>query len=456
LRLEEKARPLRLAEKWGFIVVILMAARPPEDLLSVVILMAAKPPEDLLLCDALTTDKQVLRSLRSHQDDRGVCDRHISPSSLPDRHAMSVIAAPVWEPRLVLTPLTSDLEADVCVIGLGGSGLACIHQLLGSGQRVIGLDASGVAGGAAGRNGGFLLGGLAMFHHEAGAQLGLATAKAVYEQTLMEIDRMERETPEAIRRTGSLRIAVSAEELDDCDAQLGAMREDNLPVEPYEGPEGKGLLFPADAAFDPGARCGGLAIEALRRGVQLFGNSRVVSIDDTVVSTTHGSVRARNVIVAVDGRLETILPELGSRVRSARLQMVATAPMAPTFTRPVYARWGYDYWQQRADGRVVLGGARDIGGEAEWTTSTETSEPVQNALSALLRTIGIEAPITHRWAATVGYTRTGIPILEQVRPRVWAIGAYSGTGNVIGALCGRAVADLVLGQRSEFADLLRV
>ena len=39
-----------------------------------VILMAAKPPEDLLLCHAVTTElreKQVLRSLRSHQDDGG-------------------------------------------------------------------------------------------------------------------------------------------------------------------------------------------------------------------------------------------------------------------------------------------------------------------------------------------------------------------------------------------------
>ena len=368
---------------------------------------------------------------------------------------MSVIVAPVWEPRLVLTPLTSHLEADVCVVGLGGSGLACIHELIGSGQRVIGIDASGVAGGAAGRNGGFLLGGLAMFHHEAGERIGLTAAKAVYQQTLMEIDRMERETPDAIRRTGSLRIAVSDEELEDCRVQLAAMREDGLPVESYDGQEGKGLLFPADAAFDPGARCGGLAIDALRRGVQLFGDSRVQSIDDDVVSTATGSVRARAIVVAVDGRLETILPEVATRVRSARLQMLATAPTKPTFPRPVYARWGYDYWQQRTDGRVVLGGARDIGGDAEWTTSTEPSELVQSALSALLRTIGIDAPITHRWAATVGYTENGIPVLEQVRPRVWGIGAYSGTGNVIGALCGRAVANLVLGRRSEFADLLR-
>jgi len=367
---------------------------------------------------------------------------------------MSVIVAPIWEPRVALDELTSGLEADVCVVGLGGSGLACIRELVTGGRTVIGLDASGVAGGAAGRNGGFLLGGMAMFHHEAGQRLGSATAKAIYEQTLIEIDRMERETPAAIRRTGSLRIAVSDEELDDCNAQLSAMRSDGLPVEPYDGPEGRGLLFPADAAFDPAARCAGLALDALESGARLFGNSRVVSIEDGRVLTARGSVRARDIAVAVDGRLETILPELAPRVRSARLQMLATAPTVPVFSRPVYARWGFDYWQQRTDGRVVLGGGRDVGGEAEWTTSTEPSEPVQSALTSLLLAIGVDAPVTHRWAATVGYTKSGMPVLEQVRSGVWAIGGYSGTGNVIGALCGRAVASLLQGQHSEFAALL--
>jgi gamma-glutamylputrescine oxidase len=42
-----------------------------------------------------------------------------------------------------------------------------------------------------------------------------------------------------------------------------------------------------------------------------------------------------------------------------------------------------------------------------------------------------------------------------VRPDVWAIGAYSGTGNVIGALCGRAVAEKIVTGGSALADLLR-
>ena len=40
--------------------------------------------------------------------------------------------------------LTTTIDADVCVIGLGGSGLACIVELLEAGipaDRIVGLDA---------------------------------------------------------------------------------------------------------------------------------------------------------------------------------------------------------------------------------------------------------------------------------------------------------------------------
>jgi glycine/D-amino acid oxidase-like deaminating enzyme len=70
---------------------------------------------------------------------------------------------------------------------------------------------------------------------------------------------------------------------------------------------------------------------------------------------------------------------------------------------------------------------------------------VQAWLERRLReTLGVRAPVTHRWAAIVGFTPDGLPVCEEVRPNVWAIGGYSGTGNVVGALVGRGVAHQVL------------
>jgi glycine/D-amino acid oxidase-like deaminating enzyme len=357
-------------------------------------------------------------------------------------------SAPLWDDAdwPPLPALEGGVEADVCVVGLGGSGLAAVHELLSSGVRVAGVDAGSVGGGAAGRNGGFLLAGLPSFYHDAVRDLGRERARAIYRLTMAEIARMQAATPASIRETGSLRLADSVEEEADCAAQLAAMRRDGLPAEPYDGPEGRGLLVPTDGAFQPLARCRALARSALDAGALLFERSPAVEIEAGAVRTPVGRVRCTRVVVAVDGGLETLLPELRGRVRTSRLQMLGTAPASELVVpRPVYARWGLDYWQQLPDGRLALGGGRDVGGEAEWTDDSQPTDVVQRALDRILRErLGARAPVTHRWAAAVGYTATRMPVAEQVRPGVWATGAYSGTGNVLGALLGRAVAQAAL------------
>lgn len=65
--------------------------------------------------------------------------------------------------------------------------------------------------------------------------------------------------------------------------------------------------------------------------------------------------------------------------------------------------------------------------------------------------LGVWAPVTRRWAASVSFSTGVLPVLEEVRVGVWVLGGYSGTGNVMGALCGRAAAQLALAGRSELA-----
>ncbi|MFL5562595.1 MAG: NAD(P)/FAD-dependent oxidoreductase [Gemmatimonadaceae bacterium] len=374
--------------------------------------------------------------------------------SLRAKSAPVTVEAPVWAvgvPPLGLTPLAGTIDADVCVVGLGGSGLSCIGELRRLGASVVGIDAASVGGGAAGRNGGFLLAGIAAFHHEAADTHGHERAARAWRLTLAELERIAAETPDAVRRTGTLRIAIDEEELDDCKAQLAAMARDGLPVEWYVGVEGSGLLFPRDGSFQPMLRCSQLAGRAIADGVRLFEQTPAVSIGDGVVTTPNGRVRAPITIIAVDGGLERVLPELVGRVRTVRLQMAGTAPATDVrYERPVYSRYGLDYWQQLADGRIALGGFRDVGGDDEWTHDARPSDAVQQAIERCLRErVRTRAPITHRWAALVSYTPDGLPVVEEVRPGVWATGAYNGTGNVVGALCGRAVAQLAVSGRTE-------
>ncbi len=366
---------------------------------------------------------------------------------------------PVWDDAaaLDLAPLRGEVHADVCVVGLGGSGLSAVHELLSLGRSVVGVDAGAVGGAAAGRNGGFLLAGPADFHHDAVAKHGRERAVRLYRLTLEEIERMAGETPGTVRRVGSIRLAASDEELADCRVQLDAMRADGLPAEWYAGPLGTGLRIPTDCAFQPMTRARALARAVLDGGARLYERSPAIEIAGDAVRTPDGVVRCDAVVVAVDGALDLLLPELAPRIRSTRLQMLATAPTREVEVPcPVYARYGFDYWQQLPDGRISLGGCRDLDMEAEWGHDATPTPTIQAALDRVLRErIGVrEASVTHRWAAIVGYTDDGLPVFGEARPGVWAAGAYSGTGNVVGALCGRAAARRASGLSSEVAELL--
>jgi gamma-glutamylputrescine oxidase len=344
-------------------------------------------------------------------------------------------------------PLTEHIEADVCVVGLGGSGLSAVHEAVRLGRRVVGIDAGEVAGGAAGRNGGFLLAGTPDFHHDAVDRLGRARAAAVYRLTLDELPRVQ-----GANITGSLRIADDDAELDDCRRMIDALHDDGFDAEPYDGPEGTGVLLPHDGVFDPLARCRALATAVGTDGARLHEHTPAVTIAGDRVTTPHGTVECDAVVVAVDGGLERLLPELEGRTRTARLQMLATAPVAPTHTRPVYARWGYDYWQQLPNGVIALGGCRDRFEEHEWSFDATPTDEVQRCLEHRLGALTSPTPtVTHRWAGCVGFTPTHMPVLEEVRPGVVATGGYCGTGNVLGALCGRAATRLAL--RLPLAEL---
>jgi glycine/D-amino acid oxidase-like deaminating enzyme len=359
---------------------------------------------------------------------------------------------PVWEDGgwPGLPALEGDATADVCVVGLGGSGLTAASELVARGASVVGVDAGTVGGGAAGRNGGFLLAGLAHPHHRMIAAIGRERAARLYQRTLDELDRIAVATPNALWRKGSLRIERTPEGLADCALQAAAMRADGFAVEEYDGPEGVGLLLPCDGVVQPLARCRHLAASLQR--ATLHEGSRVLDIAPGVVTTDNGRVRCGAVVVAVDGGLELLLPELAPRVRTVRLQMLATAPTDEVVVpRPVYQRDGFEYWQQLPDGRIALGGFRDRGGAEEETASTETSTNVQDALEQFLRTqLRVTVPITHRWAASVGYTQDALPYLGEVRQGVWAAGGYCGTGNVVGALCGRQLAANALGASADY------
>jgi len=374
---------------------------------------------------------------------------------------MTAAATPVWGDPADWenpAPLAGAVRADVCVVGLGGSGLAAVGAALEAGASVVGIDAGPIAGGAAGRNGGFLLAGGALFHHAAVEAWGEERAVGIYEESLAEIDRLTEELGPIVRRVGSLRIPASENEAADCARQLAALERHGFPARPADGPTGAGVFIPGDGSVQPLERCRLLTRRALAQGARLHCDTPALELAGDAVRTPAGRIACRAVVVCVDGQLERLLPELEGQARSTRLQMLATAPIEPgTIPCPVYDNWGYEYWQQLPDGTVALGGGRGAHGDREWGQPAEAGAQVQALLDRLLRErAGVEAAVTHRWAGVIAYTPDRLPVFAEVRPGVIVVGAHSGHGNVLGSAAGRAAMAIALGRPApRLARLLR-
>ena len=214
-----------------------------------------------------------------------------------------------------LALLDRSVTADVCVVGLGGSGLAAVESAIERGLRVVGVDAGRVGAGAAGRNGGFLLGGPAPFLHDAIRAWGECAAD-LYRATLAELDHLDRVLgPAVIDRCGSIRLAglpgeVANDEAADCAALAAALRAHGIAVRDYDGDLGRGIYLPDDAATNPARRVVSTAA-LLRERADLYEGSPVRSVASGAVETDRGRVSAGVVLVAVDGRLDLLLPQLG-------------------------------------------------------------------------------------------------------------------------------------------------
>lgn len=363
---------------------------------------------------------------------------------------MSASSVGWWQPTADRPPPPPQLAADAVVIGLGGTGLAAIHRLLDHGLRVVGIDRRLPGEGAAGRNGGLLLAGLAQFHHHARARWG-AAATDLYRMTLEVLDRLVHDHPDQVRRTGSMRVEADAAGRDDLFAHADALSADHLPGELRPD----GLFLPSDACTDPFALVQRQALAALHRGAELF--RAPASLTDRGVEGSGWRILAPLRLVCADAASGRWLPDdHPDPIQPVRLQMLTTAPL-PRLISPtgIYARRGMDYWQQTPDGRLFLGGRRDAGGPQERTDAEIPSSRVQADLDALLATLATTARVTHRWAGVVGYTASGLPCCDLMDPSLDVTGGYNGTGNLVGRLCGEALADQLVGAPSPWAKALR-
>ncbi len=399
----------------------------------------------------------------------------------------AVVPDSLWwtEPGPPFPSFEGELDAEILIVGGGITGICLAYTLAEQGATVALVEAGPLAGAASGRNAGFLMAAPAEPYNELVALWGRAGARAVLECGRRSHQRV-RALVEAhgiacdYRANGSLRLTRTDEEAEDIRASLVALRTDGfpmleLPLSHAVPPQAAGRFTAAfvtleDGELDPVRFLHALAHEARKRGARLFTDSAVTGAAWRAglweARTGRGVARARTLVLATNAYTSRLCPALAPLVAPRRGQMIATAPLGrEVASRPTYAHWGYQYWRQTPDGRLVMGGWRELDLEGETGFEALTSGPIQSAIAQGLADLVPEgATITHRWAGIMGFARDGRPLVGWLDPEhhLAICGGYTGHGLAMAPACALDLTEVLAWRKapgiatfepSRFAEL---
>ncbi len=140
-------------------------------------------------------------------------------------------------------------------------------------------------------------------------------------------------------------------------------------------------------------------------------------------------------------------PELlpGEDVTPGRGQVLVTERIPGLKLKGVFhLDEGYYYFRE-IDGRVLLGGGRNIDFMGETTYEDNITQVIQENLEEKLRGIilpGVDFTIALRWAGVMAFGADKQPIIKQISPRVFGAFRMGGMGVALGSEAGRQLAGI--------------
>jgi glycine/D-amino acid oxidase-like deaminating enzyme len=228
-----------------------------------------------------------------------------------------------------------------------------------------------------------------------------------------------------------------------------------------------GGIFNANtAAVNPAKLARGVADAAERRGASIYEQTTALGVEPGKVHTSHGTVRAQRIVMALDG-YGSQLPGCRRKFLPSYEYMIATEPLSDQVWADIgLAERGlfgdasrlFTYAQRTADNRIAIGG-RHVGYhygstlDARFEKNPRVDQMLIDSLRETLPQLG-EFAVTHRWGGVLGLSRDLTASIEiDEKTGIAGPGSYAGEGVCPSNLAGRTLCDFALGRKTPLLDL---
>ncbi len=388
-------------------------------------------------------------------------------------HTSSYYAASA-NPRNTSAPLTNDIQADICVVGAGFTGLSTALHLLEAGHKVVVLEGAQVGWGASGRNGGQIVNGFNAGIDTIEKRFGAQTAAFLGKQLQTGANIIRRfindHNIQCDLKPNNVYVAFNAKQMQalqdkqtlwqkhgmDDHRMLDAQAlQQHVNSDCYVGgmiDTSGGHMHPLNLALGEAA-----AIEKL--GGLIYEHTRVLNIeklgDEPVVITENGSVTCNKLVLCGNAYLGNAVPALSPRVMPVSTQVMATEPLSDDIANNILpsdaciedVRYILDYYRLSADKRLLFGGGTVYGGKDAADVEAKLRPNMEKVFPQLK---GVK--IDYAWNGNFALSFNRVPQMGQLGPNAFHAMGYSGHGVTGSHLFGAVLAEAIGGDTERFAQ----
>jgi glycine/D-amino acid oxidase-like deaminating enzyme len=367
---------------------------------------------------------------------------------------------------------------DVAIIGAGFTGLSAARTLAKRGAKVAVLEGETIGWGASSRNGGMVLTGMKLGVNQLISMYGRELTRRMYAASLATIDCVEKIVREEaidcdFSRCGHLEVACKQKHFDDYarqaeviarefNHQLRVVQKNELSAEIGSNIYYGGMVDEVSAGLNPARYVAGLARAAMKAGAEIFERARVQRIERATqegqpgwnITTSRGSLRAREVFVGTSGYTGKATPALqkkiipiGSFIITTEVLPEALAHELSPRNRMIYDSKNYLYYYRLTpDRRMLFGGRAAFFPETDQTIR-RSAEILRRGMIDVYPQLG-DAKIEYVWGGTLDFAFDIMPHAGQLDGMYYAVG-YAGHGVAMATYQGQKMAELIAGDKPE-------